>query len=84
MNATHTFIALWRLWRFRRFPNQKFIQCCLKGYEIDGASVCYQITLERLKHANVDACLPFYGEKEVSAEAIDSEYFKKYLLAFSL
>lgn len=24
------------------------------------------------------------GEKEVSAEAIDSEYFKKYLLAFSL
>ena len=84
MNATHTFIALWRLWRFRRFPNQKFIQCCPKGHEIDGASVCYQITLERLKHANVDACLPFYGEKEVSADAIDSEYFKKYLLAFSL
>lgn len=41
MNATHTFTALWRLWRFRRFPNQKFIQCCPKGHEIDGASVCY-------------------------------------------
>lgn len=87
-----------------------FIQCCPKGYEIDGARVCYdidqavsgkdvictdsipsaakddfkgyQITLERLKHANVDACLnpcpPFFRGEEVSADAIDSEYFVGY------
>lgn len=95
----------------------KFIQCCPKGYEIDGASVCYdldqavagkdiictdsipssakddfkgyQITLEHLKHANLGACLnpcpPFFRGEEVSADAIDSEYFvgyefKKHLL----
>lgn len=94
-----------------------FTQCCPKGYEIDGASVCYdidqavvgkdiictdsipsavkddfigfQITLEHLKQANVDACLnpcpPFFRGEEVSADAIDSEYFvgyefKKHLL----
>lgn len=87
-----------------------FIQCCPKGYEIDGASVCYdidqavigkdiictdsipseakddfkgyQITLERLKHANADACLnpcpPFFRGEEVSADAIASEYFVGY------
>lgn len=87
-----------------------FTQCCPIGYEIDGASVCYdidqavvgkdiictdsipsaekddfkgyQITLERLKHANEDACLnpcpPFFRGEEVSADAIDSEYFVGY------
>lgn len=87
-----------------------FTQCCPKGYEIDGANVCYdidqaiigkdiictdsissaakddfkgyQITLERLKHANVDACLnpcpPFFRGEEVSADAIDSKYFVGY------
>ena len=93
-----------------------FTQCCPKGYEIDGASVCYdidqavigkdiictdsipsaakddfkgyQITLERLKHANVDACLnpcpPFFRGEEVSADAIDSEYFVGYEFKKSL
>ena len=69
-----------------------FTQCCPRGYEIDGASVCYeidkavvgkdiictdsipsaakddfegyQITLDRLRYANADACLnpcpPFF------------------------
>lgn len=87
-----------------------FTQCCPRGYEIDGASVCYdidkavvgkdiictdsipsaakndfegyQITLERLIHANVDACLnpcpPFFRGEEVSAAAIDSRYFVGY------
>lgn len=87
-----------------------FTQCCPRGYEIDGASVCYdidkavvgkdiictdsipsaakndfegyQITLERLIHANVDACLnpcpPFFRGEEVSAAAIDSKYFVEY------
>lgn len=95
----------------------KFTQCCPKGYEINGANVCYdlrqaiarkdiictdsipssakddfkeyQITLEHLKYANVGACLnpcpPFFRDEEVSADAIDSEYFvgyefKKHLL----
>lgn len=87
-----------------------FTQCCPKGHEIDGATVCYnidqavagkdiictdsipsaakddfkgyQITLERLKYANVDAslnpCPPFFRGEEVSADAIDSEYFVGY------
>lgn len=87
-----------------------FTQCCPKGYEIDGARVCYdidqavvgkdiictdsipsaakddfkgyQITLEHLKYANVAACLnpcpPFFRGEEVSADAIDSEYFVGY------
>lgn len=90
--------------------NFKFTQCCPKGYEIDGASVCYhlgqavlgkdiictdsipasakddfkgyQISLEHLKQANVGACLnpcpPFFRVEEVSADAIDSEYFVGY------
>lgn len=94
----------------------KFTQCCPKGYEIDGASVCYdleqaiankdiictdslpsaakddfkgyQITLERLKYANVDACLnpcpPFFRGEEVSDDAIDSEYFVGYEFKKSL
>lgn len=94
-----------------------FTQCCPKGYEIEGANVCYdleeavvgkdivctdsiptsakdefkgyQISLEHLKHANPGACLnpcpPFFRGEEVSANAIDSEYFvgyefKKHLL----
>lgn len=94
-----------------------FAQCCPKGYEIEGANVCYdleeavvgkdivctdsiptsakdefkgyQISLEHLKHANPGACLnpcpPFFRGEEVSANAIDSEYFvgyefKKHLL----
>lgn len=93
-----------------------FTQCCPRGYEIDGASVCYdidqavvgkdiictdsissavkndfigyQITLERLKYANVDACLnpcpPFFRGEEVSADAIDSEYFVGYEFKKSL
>lgn len=48
----------------------------------------YQITLERLKHANVDACLnpcpPFFRGEEVSADAIDSEYFVGYEFKKSL
>lgn len=87
-----------------------FTQCCPRGYEINRASVCYdidkavvgkdiictdsipsaakndfegyQITLERLIHANVDACLnpcpPFFRGEEVSAAAIDSKYFVGY------
>lgn len=87
-----------------------FTQCCSEGYEIDGASVCYdidaaivgkdiictdaipsavrddfkgyQITLERMKHANDNACLnpcpPFFRGEEVSADAIDSKYFVGY------
>lgn len=83
-----------------------FTQCCPRGYEIDGASVCYeidkavvgkdiictdsipsaakddfegyQITLDRLRYANADACLnpcpPFFRSEEVSADAIDSKY----------
>ena len=94
----------------------KFTQCCPKGYEIDGASVCYdleqaiankdiictdsipsvakddfkgyQITLEHMKYANVDACLnpcpPFFRGEEVSADAIDSEYFVGYEFKKSL
>ena len=95
----------------------QFTQCCPKGYEIEGAHVCYdleeaivqkdiictdsipssakddfkdyQITLEHLKHAKEGACLnpcpPFFRGEEVSADAIDSEYFvgygfKKHLL----
>lgn len=93
-----------------------FTQCCPRGYEIDGASVCYdidkavvgkdiictdsipsaakndfegyQITLERLKYANVDACLnpcpPFFRGEEVSANAIDSEFFVGYEFKKSL
>lgn len=94
-----------------------FTQCCPKGYEIDGARVCYdldqavvgkdiictdsipssakehfkgyQIKLEHLKHANAGACFnpcpPFFRGEEVSADAIDSEFFvgyefKKHLL----
>ena len=42
----------------------------------------FQITLERLKRANVNACLnpcpPFFRGEEVSEEAIDSEYFVGY------
>lgn len=88
----------------------KFTQSCPKGYEIEGASVCYdidqavigkdiictdsipasakedftgyQITLERLKCANKNACLnpcpPFFRGEEVSADAVDSEYFVGY------
>lgn len=87
-----------------------FTQCCPRGYEIDGASVCYdidqavvgkdiictdsipsdakgdfkgyQITLKHLKHANSGVCLnpcpPFFRGEEVSADAIDSEYFVGY------
>lgn len=49
----------------------------------------YQVTLDLLKQTNTGACLnpcpPFYRGEEVSADAIDSEYFvgyefKKYLL----
>lgn len=93
-----------------------FTQCCPKGYEIDGARVCYDIdravsgkdiictdsipstamddfkgyhiTLECLKHANADACLnpcpPFFRGEEVSADAIDSEYFVGYEFKKSL
>ena len=94
-----------------------FTQCCPRGYEIDGASVCYeidkavvgkdiictdsipsaakddfegyQITLDRLRYVNADACLnpcpPFFRGQEVSADAIDSKYcvgyeFKKSLI----
>lgn len=42
----------------------------------------FQITLERLKRANVNACLnpcpPFFRGEEVSEDAIDSEYFVGY------
>lgn len=94
----------------------KFTQCCPRGYEIDGASVCYdidkavvgkdiictdsipsaakndfkgyQITLERLRYANADACLnpcpPFFRGEEVSADAIDSKYFVGYEFKKSL
>ena len=93
-----------------------FTQCCPKGYEIDGASVCYdinqavvgkdiictdsipseakddfkgyQITLEHLKQANEDACLnpcpAFFRGEEVSADAIESEYFVGYEFKKSL
>lgn len=93
-----------------------FTQCCPKGYEIEGASICYnidkavvgkdiictdsipsaaktdfkgyQITLERLKYANVGACLnpcpPFFRGEEVSADAIDSKYFVGYAFKKSL
>lgn len=93
-----------------------FTQCCPGGYEIDGASVCYdidqavigkdiictdsipssakddfvdyQITLELMKVANEDACLnpcpPFFRGEEVSADAIDSEYFVGYEFKKSL
>ncbi|WP_099716661.1 MULTISPECIES: hypothetical protein [unclassified Clostridium] len=49
----------------------------------------YQVTLELMKSANENAilnpCPPFYRGEEVSAEAINSDYFigysfKKYLL----
>lgn len=94
----------------------EFTQCCPKGYEIEGAHVCYdinqavtakdiictdsipssargdfedyQITLERLKLANEDVCLnpcpPFFGGEEVSADAIDSNYFVGYEFKKSL
>jgi len=93
-----------------------FTQCCPRGYEIDGASVCYeidkavvgkdiictdsipsaakddfegyQITLDRLRYANADACLnpcpPFFRSEEVSADAIDSKYFVGYEFKKSL
>ena len=94
-----------------------FTQCCPKGYEIEGANVCYeidraftgqdiictdsipstasedfkgwQVTLERLKHANAGVCFnpcpPFFRGEEVAADVIDSGYFvgyefKKHLL----
>lgn len=93
-----------------------FTQCCPRGYEIEGAGVCYdidqavagkdiictdsipaaakndfagyQITLERLKYANADACLnpcpPFFRGEEVAADAIDSKYFVGYEFKKSL
>ena len=93
-----------------------FTQCCPKGYEIDGASVCYdidqavqgkdiictdsipsaatndfngyQITLKHMKNANVGSCLnpcpSFFRGEEVSADAIDSEYFVGYEFKKSL
>ncbi len=93
-----------------------FTQCCPRGYEIDGASVCYeidkavvgkdiictdsipsaakddfegyQITLDRLRYVNADACLnpcpPFFRGQEVSADAIDSKYFVGYEFKKSL
>lgn len=89
-----------------------FTQCCPRGYEIDGASVCYeidkavvgkdiictdsipsaakddfegyQITLDRLRCANADACLnpcpPFFRSEEVSADAIDRSTAGSYML----
>ena len=48
----------------------------------------YQISLEHLKQANVGACLnpcpPFFRGEEVSADAIDSEYFVGYEFKKSL
>ena len=93
-----------------------FTQCCPRGYEIDGAGVCYeidkavvgkdiictdsipsaakddfegyQITLDRFRYANADACLnpcpPFFRSEEVSADAIDSKYFVGYEFKKSL
>lgn len=88
----------------------QFTQCCPRGYEIEGANVCYdidkavvgkdvictdsiptaakddfkgyQITLDRLRNANADVCLnpcpPFFRGGEVSADAIDSQFFVGY------
>lgn len=48
----------------------------------------YQITLDRLRCANADACLnpcpPFFRSEEVSADAIDSKYFVGYEFKKSL
>lgn len=48
----------------------------------------YQITLEHLKRANAEACLnpcpPFFRGKEVSSDAIDSNYFVGYEFKKSL
>lgn len=48
----------------------------------------YQITLDRLRSANEDACLnpcpPFFRGEEVSADAIDSKYFVGYEFKKSL
>ena len=48
----------------------------------------YQITLDRLRYANADACLnpcpPFFRSEEVSADAIDGKYFVGYEFKKSL
>ena len=54
---------------------------CLSADVLDDFKGC-QVTLDALKKANsgavLDPCPPFYRGKEVSADAIDSEYFVGY------